>query len=132
MMEYNGSLYVATGNPINGCEVWAYDGANWTSLVGATPGSLLGPGFGNAANRFVWSMAVYNGELFVGTGNAGGCEVWSFNGTAWAEIVGPGPGAIIGPGFGTANTDVYSMAVYGGNLYAGTSNPGGCEVTRPP
>ena len=130
MAEYNGRLYVGTGSLPASCEVWAYDGLNWTSLIGATPGSLLPPGFGNPNNKFAWSMAVYNGELFVGTGNTNGCEVWSYNGNAWTELVGPGPGALIGSGFGNANNDdAFTMAVYGGVLYVGTGNvTTACEV----
>ena len=129
MMEYDGRLYVGTSTFAAGCEIWSYDGVNWTSLVGGTAGSLLGPGFGNANNTIAWSMAVYNGELYVGTGNnISGCEVWSFNGTTWTQIVGGLPSAIIGPGFGTANSFALSMALYGGNLCVGTTNGAGCEV----
>ena len=130
MTEYDGRLYVGTGSLAASCEVWSYDGANWNSLVGVAPQSLLPPGFGNANNKVAWSMAIYNEELYVGTGNnASGCEVWSFNGTAWTQVVGAQPTAIIGSGFGNAvNADAYSMAVYGGNLYVATTNVAGCEV----
>jgi hypothetical protein len=130
MVEYDGRLYVGSGSLLASCEVWSYDGVTWSSLVGNTPGSLLPAGFGSPNNSFAWSMAVYGGELVVGTGNINGCEVWSYNGVLWTQLAGGLPGSPIGPGFGSAtNPDAYAMAVYDGNLYVGTRNGfTGCEV----
>jgi hypothetical protein len=65
------------------------------------------------------SMAVYGGNLYVGTLNNGGAQVWQYNGTAWKNV---------SPGWAAANTVGWSMTVYGGNLYVGTLNNGGAQV----
>jgi hypothetical protein len=70
-------------------------------------------------------------SLYVGTGNANGCEVWSYNSGAWTQRVGSEPSAAVGPGFGDAgNYDACAMTVHGfiEQLYIGTANDVGCQV----
>ncbi len=128
MAVFGGRLYVGTSNAATGCEVWRFDGYAWEALVGG--GAAMPPGFGNAANESASAMAVYGGELYVGTFNfaGAGCEVWRFDGSNWAQSVGAAPAAAAGPGFGTACVVVRDMVVYGPGLYAGTGSPGGGEV----
>jgi hypothetical protein len=133
-------LYVGTDSMDGGCEVWRFDGTTWTQVVGGLPGALLGSGFGNAANIGVHSMATDGKYLYAGTNNynieTGGCEVWRFDGNAWAQLVGGLPGALIGSGFGSpSNGCAHSMAFVGSALYVGTFNAvymegQGCEVWR--
>ena len=131
MSFYGGRLYTGTYNA-QGCQVWSYNGISWTQEVGqGAAGTPTGPGFGNGKTNNVSSMAVYGSSLYVGTRNpAEGCRIWSYNGISWTQEVGQGAaGTPTGPGFGdTGNNDVTSMAVMGGRLYAGTYNPGGCQV----
>src|SRR4030042_5331149 len=94
----------------------------------ASAGSIVqetSSGFGNANNVNAYSMAVYNGRVYVGT-NEGvhGCEVWASNGTGWIQVVGQGaPGSPTAPGFGSANNyNAQSMAAFGNYLYVGTGN----------
>jgi hypothetical protein len=71
------------------------------------------------------SMAVYGGQLYVGTLDwINGCEVWSYNGTSWTRMAMEG---FDDP----ANVGVISLAVFDDMLYAGTMNwTGGCELWR--
>lgn len=131
MAVYRGSLYAGTYNS-NGCQVWSYDGVSWRQEVGqGADGTPTGSGFGNAKTNNLSSMAVYDSRLYAGTRNpASGCQVWSYDGKAWRQEVGQGAAATpTGPGFGDAdNNDVPSLAVLDGRLFAGTYNPGGCQV----
>jgi len=50
-----------------------------SAVVFAAPAwqQLVGGGLGDANNTDAWAMAVYGGDLYVGTGNgATGAEVW--------------------------------------------------------
>ena len=127
MAVYNDDLYVGTGRLAGPCEIWRFDGTTWTPAVGST--SPVAAGFGDANNRDVMSMAVYGMDLYVGVSNyTSGCEVWRYNGNTWTPVV--GSTSPVPDGFGGTNDAVRSMCVYGTDLYAGTSNIGGCEVWR--
>ena len=126
MVEFNSCLYVGTGNAwyeSSGpkCEVWRYDGSTW-DLVNQN-------GFGDSDNQYIGSMVVFGSHLYVGTINNDGCEIWRTAGTGgppftdWEQVN--------TDDFGDAdNGGVYSMAVLGSNLYAGTYNSSGCEIWR--
>jgi len=128
---FSGRLYAGAYNR-GGCRVWSCDGTAWTPEVGqGEAGTPTGPGFGDPGTESVSSLVVYNSRLYAGTRrSAGGCRVWSYDGTAWTPEVGQGEaGTPTGPGFGDVqNNDVPSLAVYRGRLYAGTYNAGGCQV----
>ncbi|NPV60767.1 MAG: hypothetical protein HPY75_14050 [Actinobacteria bacterium] len=126
MIVHDSLLWVGTSNNVTGCEVWRFDGTNWTQVVGALSTALVGPGFGNPGNLEAYSMAVYGNELYVGTFCWGGCEVWRFDGTSWTQEV--GGVATPGPGFGTGCIVAESMAVYGTELFVGTGSPAGGEI----
>jgi tripartite motif-containing protein 71 len=121
MTVFGGDLYVGTGNnplgPGTGCEVWrSSDGTTWNQVNT--------DGFGDANNVFVTSLAIFGGNLYVGTTNWNtGAEVWSCqvcDGTDWTQVN--------ADGFGGGNVGAASMAVFGGNLYVGTRNTSGAEV----
>ena len=57
------------------------------------------------------SMTVYNGHLYVGTYASGAAQVWSYDGTTWTNV-----------SAAWTRSYAYSLAVYGGRLYAGTTN----------
>ena len=72
---FDDQLYFVVGNMFTGLEVWCTaDGTNWEQVGFA--------GFGNANNRWPYwdnSVAVYNGNLYVGTANwIDGGEVWLY------------------------------------------------------
>jgi hypothetical protein len=93
----NSTLLVGTSNlqplidgaPFNthGCELWCYDGCNWTELVGENSIDRVGGGFGDSLNIGARSMIEYpenSGIVWVGTWNFdvtnfktfNGCEIW--------------------------------------------------------
>jgi len=117
MATYGTDLYAGTLHWLSGCEVWHYDGSDWTRVATR--------GFGDANNDGVASMAVFNSELYVGTMNwVSGCEIWRYDGTDWTRVQSGGLGS-------GDNHSVSSMAVFGGRLYAGLENhQGGCQVWR--
>lgn len=142
MAIYNDELYVATatdgyqlnGPNVQGCEIYKYDGANWTEVIGE---GRINPdekdGFGSKWNKYVWSMIVSSdNKLWVGTLNmqirmigedTKGCEVWCYNGTKWMPIVKEGIGEI-NNGFGNIyNEGARGMMEYpagSGNIVVGT------------
>ena len=128
MAVYDNYLYVGTGTIMGSCEVWRWDGATWTAVVGG--GSAVPAGFGGS-NPDAMSMAVYGGELYLATRNElTGVEIWRYDGTDWTQSVGNLPEASIAAGFGdTDNDTAFNLCTYRENLYAGTFNPvSGCEV----
>ena len=119
MATYNSKLYVGTYNLSAGCEVWRYDDPGWTQVGngGITTGN----------NLKAQSMAVYNSgsgdKLYVGTWNySNWCQVLEYDGAVWKQQN--------VSGFGTFNMEAPSMAVYGGELYVGTTKFAGLEVWK--
>jgi len=138
MAIFGGSLYVGTENTTSGCEIWrSSDGTSWAPIVG--PSAPIASGFdGTANNTAASSMFVFSPDLYVGTRNALGLEIWtSSDGTGWSRVV--GPGGLHARGFGDAsNIEASSMSVFFffvSQLYVGTDKGhggGGCEVWRSP
>jgi hypothetical protein len=132
MSAYGPYLYAGTSNFTNGCEVWRYNGSSWTPVMGG--GAVVGNGFGDPLNKSVESMQVYESRLCVGTVNQAfgnkGCEVWAYDGAAWAKVVGAGLSGSDARGFGSPNNlSASSMGVLNSCLYVGTWNPyEGCAV----
>ena len=83
-------------------------------------------GFGNAQNFDVNSMAVFNSDLYVGTGSRYvGCQVWRYDGSDWEQVN--------ENGFGDPDNvwGVQSMAVFNSDLYVGAGGQrSGCQVWR--
>lgn len=62
-------------DPSLGTQVWVQDASGniieLTDPANQNPlGPLVGAGFGNPANKYSWSSAVYNGDLYIGTFNS--------------------------------------------------------------
>jgi hypothetical protein len=74
-------------------------------------------------NVRVSSLQAYGGQLYAGTANALGAEIWQFNGSTWHRQVQGGLGD-------PQNSVIASLAVHDGKLYAGTqqSESAGAEV----
>jgi hypothetical protein len=125
---YDSRLYAGTLNSNPGCEIWAYDGAAWSQVVGRGPmGTPTAPGFGNGDNHDAAAMAIYDSHLYVATSN----NVWRFNGSDWSQVVGQDPAGTpgTGPGFGdAANISITTMAVFDSRIFFGTFNLNGCQV----
>ncbi|MCA9572450.1 MAG: hypothetical protein KC656_31640, partial [Myxococcales bacterium] len=74
-------------------------------------------GFGNPNNRYAWSMAVFDDQLYVGTYNVlDGGELWRYDGLRWENVMRGGFG-------GAGEQGVRSLVVHDGALFAGT-HPG--------
>lgn len=94
-----------------GPQIWrSADGGTWQNV---TPAGGIGSG-----DRYVASFAVFDGQLYAGLGynNTGhGAEIWrTADGLTWTRVAENGFANDI------YNTDVLSLVVYDGNLYAGT------------
>ena len=121
---YNNELYVGTatdayqmdGADVQACEIWKFDGEQWTELIGdSLTGEFETDGFGSRFNKYIWSICTTSDNLlWVGTLNMQiklddrnttyGCEVWCFNGTSWIPVVKDLYGEI-SSGFG----DIYNI-----------------------
>jgi hypothetical protein len=97
-------------------------------------GQIASGGTGMIAS--VTASTVFNGSLYVGTGRgstspAGGAEVYRYNQSdgTWTKVTQTTAGTIAASG--TSNiASVSAMAVWNGNLYAGTSKTDQAEVYR--
>lgn len=86
--------------------VYLFDGnGTWTNIT-PTAASF-------ASNRGVYSGVQFGQKLFIGTGgNVGSAQIWSFDGTQWAQQS--------LPGFPGDNYYVWTMVVFNGSVYIGT------------
>jgi hypothetical protein len=128
MAVFNGSLYAGTSKP-GGAEIYRYDGSTWTKVSSTTAGAI---GLGTTTGiDSISSMAVWNGQLYVGTAEAGLAEVYRYNGNStWTRISSSTVGAVGGNATTTAIDSISSMTVHGGNLYVGTTKANAAEVYR--
>lgn len=124
LIEFNSNLYsYISAFTDRFCEVRRYDsGTTWTMVAY--------PGFAKNNNRTVTSMATSGADLYAGTFSSVGCEVWRYNGSSWAPLV--GTTGTTASGFGDYNNnDIGSMQQCNGYLYVGTTNSAtGAEVWR--
>ncbi len=76
-------------------------------------------GFGNLNNYAAFSVAEYEGTIYVGTYNISqGCEIWRFDGPSTSDWT-----KVSLNGFGNSQNQIpYSMAVYQDKLYVGARN----------
>lgn len=121
-VEYNGSLYVATGGILSNAaglaEVWKYSGSGttWTKVGGDGVNSS----WADNTYEHAPALTVVGSYLFVGMGvTAGDAEVWRYNGTSWLKVGGDGAGASGQASWTTGYETVRSFATDGTYLYAG-------------
>jgi hypothetical protein len=113
LAEFNGGLYVGVHNEASGARVYSSsNGTSWTPVW--TPAN--DPGFGNSSNYAVYRAAVFDNDLYVGTGNwTSGLEIWkTSDGTTWEQVP--------PDGFGDSNNTSASLAVFNDRLYVTTEN----------
>lgn len=82
------------------------------------------PGFGDAGNLGIFSLAVANDQLYAGTLNLAGLQIWATDGEGplpyrWRQIVSAGAGR------GPLNQAVAAMVAFRGALFVGTGIQGG-------
>lgn len=122
MQEFNGMLYVATFNVVDGFGFYrTADGVDYEQI-----GDF---GFGDPENDRAWRLHTFEGALWLGVGNRNvlrkGASLWrSFDGVTWEEMVGAN-GTFMGYGFDdTRNWGVRTFETFNGKLYIGTAQ---CE-----
>jgi len=121
MLPHSSGLYLGTWNPSDGCSIWRYT-STLTQIVGQGASGPTAPGFGGT-NTSVLSMAEYDSHIYIGTDNFNGCEIWTYDGSAFAQVVGQGASGPTAPGFGnTNNSAVSSLIIHGSFLYGGIIN----------
>ncbi len=137
---YEGKLYAGnlTGAAGNAARISQYSGTGttWTDVTGATAGTI---GAETLVDDVV-SLAVYNGALYAGTGEAGAANVykWEQSGTNTSSAaptvvatdwkkVNNASGKIVS-GDTAAAGDSYILKVYNGRLYAGSQGAAGDDA----
>ncbi|MGI8419564.1 MAG: beta strand repeat-containing protein [Candidatus Levyibacteriota bacterium] len=140
MVVYNGRLYLGMRAAGAGNLMYLEDN---TGVSATTPDNLFVrimnasgtvANGGTSAIDSVSSMAVYNGNLYVGTEKANSAELYRYeggngdNGTPlWTKVSQATAGTIASGG--TASIDMISNLIpYNGSLYAGTYEPGRAEI----
>lgn len=99
-------------------EIWKYDGSSWFRANT--------DGFGTANNESVYALTEYNGNLYAGTLNEYGAQVYRYvSGTTWTKVNIDGFGNPI-------NGAIIEMTVYAGEMYANVmyTNFPGSEIWK--
>lgn len=150
---YEDELYIGVASSIlfkNGCEIWKFDGFNWTPIIsdeipGLDKNDIIYDGFGNSKNKYIWSMtATSDGKLWVGTlnvqvdlnyilqsikskrildGLTDGFEIWCYDNQQWIPIVKNNIGKKSNGVGDSTNLGARSMIEYpenSGNIVVGT------------
>ncbi len=115
LVNFGSYLYTGTQNSISGGEIRrSLDGSSWEVAVGS--GATIGKGFGDVNNSNMNAAASFNNQLYFGTTNLNGAEIWSSgNGTSWTQSN--------TDGFSDANNDrIQILNEFNSHLYAGTYN----------
>jgi len=119
MVVFRGQLYVGAFNSATGCQIWrTSEGAKQEDWEPVST-----DGFGNRLNQGATAMEVYRDQLYVGTQNEEGGEVWR-SGTGNS---GSFERANL-TGFGVGSKNVNFLAVTSSGLMAGTYHPHGGQI----
>jgi len=112
---YGNNLFAALGgNLANEAEVWSYNGSTWAKVGGDGVNNSW-----NTSYEIVYSLSVYNGNLYAGLGlTATDAEVWSYNGSTWAKVGGDG----VNNSWNTVYEAVETLKTFNNKLYAGLGN----------
>lgn len=103
-----------TGSGGNSAGLYSYDGTSWTKL-NSSHGS-----FGSTTNiDDVESVAVVGGQVYIGTGETDGAEVYRYNGgSSFTKISDATAGKVVTGD--TADIDSIKLVNFQGRLYAGS------------
>ncbi|MEO8691657.1 MAG: LamG-like jellyroll fold domain-containing protein [Candidatus Saccharimonas sp.] len=113
LMPYNGKLYAGLGYTTGDGTLWSFDGSSWSQVGGD---GINGSWIAGTYER-VKSLAVYDGDLYVGLGSTtGDGEVWRLSNGNWSKI----GGANLNGGWSSAVEEIESFSPYKGKLYVGT------------
>ena len=115
MQAQGGYLYAGTGTAAGNALVYRFDGTSWELVGGQGVNSSWSP----FARSVVYSMASFQGNLYVGLGNgANNAELWRWDGNSWTIIA----GNTVGSSWGSNYEEVDALATDGQYLYAGLGN----------
>lgn len=79
-------------------------------------------GFGQPENYHVSTLSVFGNQMYAGTWNDGGAQVWrTADGRSWSQIT---------PSWSLSNTEAYCATPFGSYLYTGTGGGAGGEIWR--
>lgn len=79
-------------------------------------------GFGTPENSAIGALSVFEDQLYAGSWNENGAEVWrSEDGQSWTEFT---------PNWSVSNIEVSCARPFGNHLYVGTGNMSGGEIWR--
>ncbi len=136
VFDGSGNLY-AGGDTLPTSSVWKWDGSAWSAVGALSGGGVEGLAFDSGGDLFAcgdlvgsdvqkWNGSAWSdvgtldglvralvfdgsGDLYAGCANTvTGATVKKWNGSAWSDV-------------GTISDDVATIAINGGNLYAGTT-----------
>ena len=123
-------LYAGLGSGTDEGEVWRLDltagTLDWEQIGGLGAASYPTT-WQNIDNiEGVYSMAIYNGELYAALGNTSGdAKIWKFDGTTWTMVAGNGAAASYTSWGGSDYEIIWKMEVYSGLLYASLGTTAG-------
>ncbi len=131
MVVYNGALYATVNKGANTASLVRFDGGgaaatNW-SVINTTAGTLGG----TASIDSFESLAVYNGNLYLGTNEADKAEVYRYEGggSLFTLVTNTTPGGIPVSSPPTTLIDTLEyMQVYGNELWAFTTESNKAEA----
>jgi hypothetical protein len=129
MLTFNRKLFVAPVGTVSGGVMDRNFGDIALLYVSDDPAGgrwelAMEPGFGDPTNKSVFSMAVFNGHLYAGTGNPErGFEVWKTRARGkppfkWTRVITQGAGRY------NLNEVATTMAAFGDAVYVGSGIPG--------
>lgn len=115
----NGQMFAGTwsGAEGYGAQVWrTVDGHGWSPM---TPSWSV-------SNTSVFDAEPFTTQLYVGTGNSSGGEIWRTDGVSWEQVM--------SGGFGDPNNyAINALAVFSETIYGATSNTtSGTQIWRNP
>lgn len=117
LITFNGKMYAGASTGSHIVTIWEWDGSSWTQVGG----SDVKNSWSDSSYTTPSSIAVYNGELYLGMNYSGSSnptgDVWKYNGTAWSQVGGDGLNGSWS--VGDLREEVSSLLPYKGKLYAG-------------
>lgn len=131
MTSYNGNLVVGLGSGTGDAFVYSYNGSTW-SVIGGSGSGTSGQSWTNAY-EYVYSMTVFQNDLYVGLGvSTGDAEVWKCTGSCtttsgWTKVGGDASGTG-GQSWASAHEWVRAMTIYNNQLVVALGNSAGGDA----
>ncbi|MEN9649260.1 MAG: hypothetical protein RL094_227 [Candidatus Parcubacteria bacterium] len=131
---FDGKLYLAISDP-NAARVVRFDTnqnggvvTTWATTSSSTSGVIAEDVGATTGIDRVNSFAIYKNDLYAGTYESNGAELYKFDGgTTWSKFSSTTAGTM-GTGTTAAIDGIGAMQTYNDNLIIATTEPGGAEV----